>query len=123
MTDQPTTTAPPAEPEPLCGNRDFDAAGRAQAARETAEWRAAVHRAYYEPPDTDAEIRARLGPEARVVGTFGGTPTGGWERMAARARLANVSSGDARPSPYHDPDSAEAENRRLGPAVTVAKTY
>jgi hypothetical protein len=130
----------------LVGNHDFDMAGRdemararaataavqphrpglgsddvdpAEKARETEKWRAGVVRSTYARPQTSAEIRERLGPEARVVSEFGRTRPGGWEQLTADARLADVSA--RRTDAYGDPDTAESENRYLGRAISVAK--
>lgn len=105
------------------GNHDFDAAGRAVAARETAEMRAAVVRSTHN--SSDELVRQKLGPEARVVSSTGGRLST-WERISADAQRADagLDQVDGYPTSRHyDPDTVEAENRRLGRAVTVAKHH
>jgi hypothetical protein len=108
------------EEEPRLGNFDHDAAGRREAARERDEWLAATQRSAYAQALTDDEVRRRLGPDARVVSSVGRTPVAGWEQLAADAQLAHVGSDSPRPSRL-DPDTVQAEDRRLGKSVSVGK--
>ena len=124
MTDQDNTE----ETHPFAGmgSRAHEADAARTRELERQRWQSGLRRTHEPTPPTDAEIRAKLGPGARVVSSVGGTPTGGWERLAARAHEAQRDGAqrDAdsyRSSAHLDPDDLAAENRTHGPAVSIAK--
>lgn len=98
---------------------------RRNAAAETDRWRTGITRSF-DPERLGESRRPKLGPEARVTSSFGaGKSVGGWERLAQRARDAlqrDGRSGDGNVhAVHHDPDTKEAEDRRLGPSTSVAR--
>jgi hypothetical protein len=95
------------------GNHAYEEKDRQLRDREREIWRSNLHRST--PADYGVSELKALPNGVRVAGN-----PGGWEQLASRAfnaQKVREPTGD-----YGDPDSVEAENRRLGDAQVVATT-
>lgn len=121
MTKQPEKDQQPdlAECFAGCGNRDFDEQGRAQRAAETAHWQTAVRGSFTR---RETQSLPDLGEGVHRTSTFGVPARDPLLRMADLGQRAQqVRLGGDLVSQHFDPDTKEAEDRRLGPSITVAR--